>query len=512
MNTKRAQKIQRRKRRLEKKLKKAVRPNVNSIPTLTNKAVKYEMAERTQAIGHGGIGAIHNMLKDLGFAEAIDHEVSLLKVCRPYTESDHVLNIAYNSLLGGTSLEDIELRRNDEAHLKALKTQSIPDPTTAGDFCRRFDEGSLNSLMSAINNTRLKVWSEQPESFFTKAVIDADGTLVNTLGECKEGMDVNYKGDWGYAPLLISLANTQEPLFIANRSGNRPSHEGAASYLNKAGELCERSGFKAIELRGDTDFSQTAFLDGWHDRGWQFTFGIDAQNHLVKKAELIDETNWERLERLPKYEPKTAPRSKPKNIKKIIVKERGYKNLTLSHEDVATFDWQPKKCNRPYRIVALRKTITVTKGEELLLPETRYFFFITNDVKSKPQEIVLRANKRCNQENLIEQLKNGVSALHAPVNSLCSNWAYMLMSSLAWTFKAWYALRMPVTPRWKERHEDDKDRVLKMEFKGFLDRFIRIPCQIIHKGRQLIYRVLTCSPDLDIFFRVADAMSTPLRT
>lgn len=506
-----AQSIRRRKCQLKRRLKKAVKVNSGGRPTLTSKTVKYDLSDRTQAIGHGGIGAIHTMIGKLGLQPCIDESLSLLKMHMPYTESDHVLNISYNSLLGGTCLEDIELRRNDQAHLDALGAESIPDPTTAGDFCRRFTRTDLDRLMDAVNETRLKVWSQQPEGFFDEAVIDADGSTVSTLGECKEGMDINFKGDWGYHPLLVSFANTREPLFIVNRSGNRPSHEGAAAYLDKAGALCERAGFKRIVLRGDTDFSQTAYLDGWHERDWRFTFGMDAGKPLVRIADKLAEEDWNELERPVPPKPKTNPRRKPDNVKEEIVEERGYRNMTLEREDVAEFPWQPTKCNRPYRIVVLRKSILVSQGQEFLLPETRYFFFITNDGNATSRDIVLSANQRCNQENLIQQLKGGVHALHAPVNTLHANWAYMLMSSMAWSFKAWFALLMPAKGRWQKRHQEQKDRILNMEFKGFIDRFIRIPCQIIRKGRQLIYRVLTCLPELDIFFRAVNSFEKPLR-
>jgi hypothetical protein len=172
---------------------------------------------------------MHLLARHTGLIELLDSRVDVLKRHLPYHESDHVLNIAYNALSGGTCLEDIELRRQDEVYLDALGAQRIPDPTTAGDFCRRFTREDVEQLMASINETRLKVWAQQGEKFFEQAIVDADGTLAPTYGECKQGMDVTFKGVWGYHPLVISLANTQEPLFLENRSGNRPSHEGAAA-------------------------------------------------------------------------------------------------------------------------------------------------------------------------------------------------------------------------------------------------------------------------------------------
>jgi hypothetical protein len=178
-----------------------------------------------------------------------------------------VLNIAYNLFCGGNCLEDLERLRQDEVYLDALGAQRIPDPTTAGDFCRRFTARDVALLQEIINEVRLKVWGRQPAAFFAEAVIDADGTLVETTGECKAGMDISYNGVWGYHPLLLSLANTGEPLYLINRSGNRPSSEGAAAWLDRAIDLCFRGGFQKILLRGDTDFSQTEHLDHWDGRG-----------------------------------------------------------------------------------------------------------------------------------------------------------------------------------------------------------------------------------------------------
>src|SRR5262249_23929230 len=161
--------------------------------------------------------------------------------------------------------------RNDVAFLDALGTRTIPDPTTAGDFCRRFDLGHIDLLMTIVNDVRVEVWRRQALTFIEQpARIDADGTIVETTGACKQGMDLAYAGQWGYHPQVVSLANTGEPLLIINRSGNRPSHEGAAAYLTRAVALCRRAGWKDVLLRGDTDFSQTAYLDAWDDDGVRF--------------------------------------------------------------------------------------------------------------------------------------------------------------------------------------------------------------------------------------------------
>jgi hypothetical protein len=257
------------------------------------------------------------------------------------------------------------LRRNDEAFLNGLGAQRIPDPTTSGDFTRRFDQDSLLMLIEAINATRQQVWEKQPEDFLSQAFIDIDGTIAGTLGECKGGMALSYKGIWGYAPLIITLADTREVLYLVNRPGNVVSHQGCVPWIDRAIELVRpRAG--EITLRGDTDFTLSAELDRWDGQGIKL-------------------------------------------------------------------------------IVAL-------------------------------------ANGRCDQENVIEQLKNGVNAMRMPVDDLLSNWAYMVMSALAWNLKAWYGLLMPNRERGLE--------LLRMEFRRFLHLIVMLPAQIVRSGRRIIYRIM----------------------
>jgi hypothetical protein len=492
------------KRRIERRLEGA-REDAGR-PVLSGAKIRVEMADRTRAIGHGGIGLVHQLAQATGLVAAIDRRVHVLKVHRPYHESDHVLNLAYNAMCGGVRLEDIELRRNDEVFLDALGAERIPDPTTAGDFCRRFDELQIRRLMSAVDEARLNVWARQPEEFFDRATIDMDGTLVITTGECKQGMDISYKGTWGYHPLVVSLAETGEVLRLVNRSGNRPSHEGAAEEADEAIGLCRKAGFRRIVLRGDTAFSQSAKLDAWDREGATFYFGFKALPNLVEIAEALRKTAWRDVLRPPRYEVKTDPRHKPVRVKQRIVRRREFEVLRLKDEDYAEFEYQPVECQQPYRMVVVRKQIAHEKGQRWLFDEIRYFFYITNDWAIDAEDVVFEANDRCDQENLIAQLAGGVRALSAPVDNLLSNWAYMVMTALAWNLKAWWALWLPEQRRWREKHQGEKHRVLRMEFRTFLNAFIKIPCQIVRSGRQLIYRILSYNPHLPVFFRMATVL------
>jgi hypothetical protein len=476
--------------------------------------IHYQVAERTLGLGCGGIGVVHQLARQTGLIEAIDANVKVLKVHLPYHESDHVLNIAYNTLAGGTCLDHLELLRNDEGYLEALGTQRIPDPTTAGDFCRRFQsEEQILTLMEAINEVRLKVWKQQDPQFFQEAILDADGTIAPTYGQCKEGMNISYDGQWGYHPLVVSLANTKEPLYLMNRPANRPSHEGADEYLDKSIDLCRRAGFQKILLRGDTDFMQTWKLDEWDGAGdVSFIFGADARKPMIARAQALAPWDWRPLERPAKYEVQTEPRARPDNVKEQVVVEKQFKNYVLLGEEVAEFQHQPDLCQNSYRMIVLRKKISVEKGQQKLFEEYRYLFYITNDRTSAAEQIVYRANDRCDQENLIAQLKGGTGSMRNPLDNLHSNWAYMVMSSLAWTLKAWCGLLMPATPgRYQKQHQQQGTTILRMEFATFVNGLMRLPCQILKSGRRIIYRLLTWNPWVSPLLRLSAAMRRPLR-
>jgi hypothetical protein len=495
------------KRRITKRLDKANCRGCDR-PMLRPASIQYEISERTRGMVYGGIGSMLLLVRKLGLAEAIDRRLHLLKIHLPYHESDHVLNFAFNALCDGTCLEDLELRRKDEVYLDAVNARRIPDPTTAGDFCRRFQPHDVRTLLDVFNETRLKVWAQQPAEFFDEARIDMDGTLVPTTGECKEGMDISYKGQWGYHPLVVTLANTGEVLSVVNRSGNRPSQEGCPAEVDRALDVCLRGGFRRVLLRGDTDFTQTKHLDRWNaDERVRFIFGADCTPALHIVADDLPQNAWKTLHRPARHEVKTQPRARPEKVKERIVGDRGFKNICLRREEVAEFDYRPAACKKTYRMVVVKKYLDVTEGQSLLFHDYRYFFYLTNDRAHSATEIVLEANDRCDQENLHAQLKGAVRALHAPVDNLVSNWAYMVMTALAWNLKAWWALHLPEQDGQRgESQRQEKQRVLRMEFKTFLNAFLRLPCQIVNTGRRLIYRLLGWNPHLATFFRLVDRL------
>ena len=290
--------------------------------------------------------------------------------------------------------------------------------------------------------------------------------------------------------MIVSLANTKEVLYVVNRPGNAASHSGSVEWIDRAVELVSPVA-GSVTIRGDTDFTHTEQLDRWDDAGRKFILGFDANPKLVGLAQALEKQAWKPLERLPKYELLTEPRPKAFRYKEQVVVERQFENQKLVGEDLAEIEYQPGKCKRKYRVIILRKNISVQKGEQVLLEEVRYFFYITNR-KDRAEKIVGLANGRCDQENVSEQLKNGVNAMRMPVNDLVSNWAYMVIAALAWNLKAWYGLLVPNRERGIE--------LVKMEFRRFLHAIMLLPCQIVRTARRVIYRILGYNSWLKDFF------------
>ena len=456
---------------------------VTSRPVLASGNVHYEVADRTSAICWGGLGMLQTVAQRLGLAETIDEHLHLLKRHKPYHESDHVLSLVYNVLSGGRCLEDLELRRQDPTFLDALGARRIPDPTTSGDFLRRFGEEDVHKLMEAVQEARAGVWRTRPRDERKLGLIDVDGTIVETQGRTKEKQAVSYDNRWGFGPLVVSLANTQEVLYAINRPANRPSHDGAAVWMTRAAiEARETMGFENVRLRGDTDFSLTGNFDAWDDADIEFNFGIDRHPSFVARVEQIED--WEPLER-PQPARRGTTRRRAPDVRAEVVEAKGYRNLQLEQEHVAELAYQPRKCKKTYRMIVLRKTIRVTAGQLRLADEVRYHFYVTNLPAEaySAADVVRENNERCNQENLIEQLKNGVAATRMPVREFHANWAYLVIASLAWNLKAWSGLLLP---------KNLGGRALtRMEFRRFLNEVVQQPVQILSTGRRLVFRFLS---------------------
>lgn len=481
-------KIRRRRKKLKDRLDPKWQPErQNPIMEVAN--IRYEVSDRISATDAGGIGLMRSVVQSLGLQKLIDDRLTLLKRHRPFHESDHVLSLAYSMMCGEKTLDGLAERREDETFLNALSARRIPHPTTAGDFLRRFDTNEpIYDLLSILNECSARVWLHRKPSERKVAVIDVDGTIAETTGECREKMSITYQGSWGYHPLVVSLANSQEILAVVNRPGNHSSNTNAAAWMDYGIRWArDKAGFESVLLRGDTAFALTKNFDRWTNDGVHFVFGIQAHEQFLKRAQAIPEEAWSPFDREGKTEPQ---RKHQANVRKRVVEEKGFKELVLETEHLTEWAYTPARVRShgTYRMIALRKTIKVLKGQARFEDEVRYFFYVTNlDSDTMSAEDVVRlANGRCNQENLIEQLKNGVGATRLPSISFLGNWAHMVIGALAWNLKAWLGLLIQ-----KIFNDQLGEAIIRMEYRTFINRLILVPCQVLSQARRLVFRLLS---------------------
>lgn len=491
-------------------MRKATAACQSTAPVLGLSTRKFDVSSNTRVIPAGGLGLVAELVKATKLAESVN-KIGLLSKNLPYYESDHILTLVYNLICGGTCIADSELLRSNQTYLDSLQATRLPGSSTLGDFLRRFDSEAVIRLMESINEARTKVWKQQPPEFFEEATIDGDSTIVPIEASCKEGVGTSYLGVIGYHPLILSLAQTNEPLFIVNRSGNANSPRGATHWFDESIKVCRAAGFRKITLRGDTAFSQVKQLDRWTEADVRCIFGIPMHSNLLEKAVSLPLDAWKPLDRLPKYTVKTSPRGRPWDFRKQLVNEREYPNQRLQAEWIAETRHSFYVRGNPYRVVFLKKDILKMKGQLPLLDEDKYFGFVTNDFDSPAEEIVRQAAKRCNQEKLIGELKHGVHAFKSPVNTLNGNWAYSVIASLAWSIKTWISMLVPADGRWADRRRAEQRDARRMEYKRFLTSFINIPAQIIKAARRVEIRFVGWSPHLPTIFRTLDRIAVCFR-
>jgi hypothetical protein len=483
VNAKSKSALAERKRRISSRIDPRQVPSGVELPSDYGRR-RFEVTTRGNVTPFGGVALAAQLIDGLGLREEINGSLSLLRRHRPYTEGDHVLSLALASFCGARALDDLDVLREDEAFLDAVGMQRMPDPTTAGDFLRRFAEEDVGHLMEAINRVRRRCWTSLSKKQKDLATIDVDGTLVNTFGEHKEGTDFNFKGGFGYAPLLVSLANTKEPLYIRNQPGSRPSNDGFVTEVEAAIETVLAGGFKRVRVRGDRAYAVTRHFDGWSQRGIDFVFSMTTHAQLDQLLDALPDAAWKPLEREERGAKGRRRRARSKNVKRQCVRDRGYRSLRLETEHFTEITHRPRKCKRDYRLIVVRKTITVTEGQLELENEERYFGYITN-VPSKrlsARDVVAESNARCDQENLIEQMKNDVAALTAPVGCLVSNWAWMVIAALPLSFKAWLSMLHP--------DKNARHQLRRMQYRRFLRTIVLVPVRVVKQARGLALKIL----------------------
>jgi hypothetical protein len=436
-----------------------------------------ETMKRQPATADGGLALAHQLAMGVGLDRSINRHLHLLEFNLPYFESDHVLTHAYNLFSGGRYIEDIASLQDSRAVKNLLGACRIPDPTTAGDFLRRFGEGDLGALQAAIDEARIKVWRALPPRKRRHITLEMDSTLKVVYGECKQGADFSYKGTWSYHPLLFTLAETGELLRVVNRSGNRPSAEGAAEMLGPCLEMLAEH-FGQILVRGDTKFSTGPILKTLADHGADFVIGYPMTSALQSVALNLKPASWKPFRRQKGLaRPVRGRRRKRRRQRQRIARRRGYRRVSTIREWVAEIPFTPPGLDHPVRLVILRKWVRQERQRELLTHYT-YRAFVTNLPPAiSPAHVVRHADRRCNQENAIEQAKNGLGAMRMPTGTLLANAAFLMAGQIAWNLRAWLSLLALPQP------------TLRWEWGWFRRAFVHAPAHIISRSRSALVRI-----------------------
>ena len=458
-------------------------------PVFRRRQITVATYERGDVTSYGGLSLAHQLVSRLRLDRLINSHVGLIKCPAPYHDSDHVLTHVYNLYVGGRCIEDIGHLQHSEAIKRLLGACRVPDPTTAGDFLRRFGTQSLRGLNTAMDEAREKVWRQLRRDQKQVATIDIDSTVKPVYGQCKQGADFSYTGKWSYHPLLLTLAQTNEPLRTINRPGNAHSADGAAKALAEVLPTVRRH-FRQVRVRGDTAFYQRAIIAECERSGAQFAFGMDAYRTLRQKAENLQKSAWKPFVEDP--QPPTVHRVKRRRrrprCRRRIARRRGYRTLKTTKQWVAEFQYvmpvvrkasDHGLAGRRFRVIVKRQLVEVSEGQDVLFEEYRYRFIITNIPKKQmdPAAVLRFAYGRCDQENTIEQMKNGISALRMPTGELLSNAAFLMCGQLAWCLRSWLSLL--ALPK----------ETLRYEWNWYRHAFVYVAAKITESGRQAYVRL-----------------------
>ncbi len=434
--------------------------------------------EATESTAYGGLALASSLVAKLRVSQAIDEHLSLLRSHRPFHESDHVLTHVYNLFVGGGAIEDIADLQHSEPVRRILGASRIPDPTTAGDFLRRFGQADIVELDRAIDEVQSRAWRLTHGSRKVKlGVVDLDSHVRHVFGDQKEGADFTYKGGFGYHPLVISLAGTQECLRLVNRPGNVASAEGAAKHLAELVSML-KSRFNRILVRGDSAFARQDIFDVCDEHGLYFAMVSPTQPNFADLADSLPERCWKPF-RASDAKPSRGGRRRKRggNRRRRRARERGKRNLKLEKQWVAELDYRPVRSERTYRLIVRRQRIEESAQGELF-ELWRYRYVLTNLPKSvSAEEVVRETYRRCDQENVIEQLQGGVAAMRMPTGGLLANHAFLVCARLAHNLKAWLAmLALPA-------------EVMRWEWKRFRKAFVYIAARVVLTARMHVLRL-----------------------
>lgn len=436
--------------------------------------------EEADSTPYGGLSLAARLVSRLRLPQSINAALSLLRAHRPFSESDHVLTHAYNLFVGGTCIEDIAHLQASKPVRRLLGAARIPDPTTAGDFLRRFGVEDLCALDTAIDEAQGRAWRlAQGKRKRALALVDMDSHVHAVYGHQKEGADFTYKGSFGFHPLAITLAETQECLRLVNRPGNVASADGAAGLLHDVFPLLEQH-FQRVVVRGDSAFARQDIYEACDARGHDFAIVSPCHPNFEGIAESLQEKCWKPFRSSPdSCSKRRSPRRRKRgrDVRRHKARARGKRDLKLERQWLAEVEYRPARSQRSYRLVIRRQRIEESNQGQLF-ELWRYRYVITNmAMRHTAEEIVKLTYQRCDQENILEQLQNGIAGMAMPTGGFLANGAHLICARLAHNLKSWLSqIALP------------KESV-RWEWKRFRQSFVIVAARVIRHAGGVVVRI-----------------------
>lgn len=468
-------------------------PRRTDVPVIALPKLHAEVDDRAPYTPYGGLALFADVCRRLDVPRVLDEHVHVLKAYLPYHESDHILAQAASLYVGATCIEDMMYIQKDEAVLRMLGACRTPDPTTAGDFLRRFDDGdnpgSLAELRGAIDEIQSRAWRRIAKKTRRRrkgsvAVVDLDGHIKELCGAQFEDADFSYNGKWSFNALVMSLRGTGECVAVRLRPGNVRSSDGAAELLRETlPRLFER--FEHVLVRADSDFDRRDVRDACDEFGAYFAFVGRETTNRPEIASQIDEwrpfrtrRSRERAQSRHRKGYRSRPGAHKGNRRKQQAWRRGYKDLQLVTQWVGETEVTPGRQQEPLRLVVRKQLINSSQlGQQILFLEERYRYVVTNLPRSwSSASVIDETYQRCDQENVIEQLGSGIAMWRMPVKEFAGNEAWLEIARLAWNMRSWIAqLSLP-------------EEVVRWEWKRFRQAFVYVAAQVVRRSRQVWVR------------------------
>jgi len=445
-----------------------------------------ESDPRGEMTHYGGLVLAQQFVRRFGVAKRIDESLELFKRHAPYHESDHVLALAYTLYADGTCLEDQAALQGSEAVRRMVGACRIPDPTTAGDFLRRFRTSEhIGQLCGVTDEVQEAVWSKLARGVRRQrkkqesALVDLDGHIKPLYGEQKQGADFSYDGRWSYQPLVVSLGGTGECLKVVNQPGSGRSSDAAAEALREVLPRVKRH-FKNAIVRGDTDFDRADVYLEVIEQGAYFAIGGRLHSNRAALVEAIAEKCWKpfvaRADRQQRSGPSRQGRTVNWRRKKAV--ERKYRTLSTVQQWLSEIDYQPSGVPFPCRLIVRRILIEESDGQGALFKHFRYRLVLSDLPRSySPRQIIDLSYQRCDQENVIEQFGHGIAGWRMPVAEFLGNSAWLEIARLAWNLGKWIAqIALP-------------SEVVRWEWKRFRRHYVYIAAKVLKMGRSMVVRL-----------------------